>query len=144
MANEGFPLLATTTITTAVTGQAGTVLELGRAGMAADGLVAEAKFDYGSGGTSAKVYVQTSLDNGATWIDLMSFAFATTDASKVSAVQLNTAPASQAFAPSDGALSDNTVIQGVIGDRLRTKLTTTGTYAGDTTIAVWISLKGVR
>lgn len=141
MANEAFPLLPTTTITTAVTGEVGAVKELGRAGLKAGGLVAQATFDYGSGGTSAKAWVQTSLDNGTTWVDIMSFAFTTADAKKVSSVSTDVAPASQAFAPADGALSDNTVVNGVLGDRLRVKYTTTGTYAGDTTLAVWVSPK---
>lgn len=141
MANTAIPLLPVTTITGAgtVTGDAyvlGPVM--------ADGLVAEAIFDYGSGGTTAKIWIQTSLDGGTTWIDIISLAFLLADASKVSAISTLIAPAAQAFSPSDGALADNTVIQGVLGDRIRAKLVTTGTYAGSTTIAVWVALRGVR
>jgi hypothetical protein len=141
MANTAIALLPTTTITTAAT-VTGDAYVLGPRD--ADGLIVESIFDYGSGGTTAKVFVQTSLDGGTTWIDIISHAFLLADLSKVSAVSTTIAPSSQAFAPSDGALADNTVVNGVLSDRIRVKLVTTGTYAGGTTIAVWASLRGVR
>lgn len=107
-----------------------------------DYLVVEAKFLYGSGGTNATAYVQTSLDNGLTWVDVICFQFTTSAASKISAVTTHIAPAAQAFAPSDGALTANTVIQGVLGDRLRLKYVTTGTYGGATSLAVYATIKG--
>jgi hypothetical protein len=134
-------LLPETTITTAVTGQvpgpASVPLSPGVTYLA---LVA--KFDWGSGGTSAKCYVQTSLDNGATWMDVASFAFTTADGVKRSILTTGVAPAAQAAAPTDGTLADDTVVNGVIGSRLRVKVTTTGTYAGSTTLAVWATPKG--
>lgn len=96
----------------------------------------EAIFAYGSGGTTAKAYVQTSFDAGATWVDIACFAFATASASKVSSITGELAPASQAFAPSDGALADNTIVQGVLGDQLRVKLVVAGTYAESTITVV--------
>lgn len=141
MANTAIPLLPTTAITAAAT-VVGDAYVFGP--RTPEGLVVESIFDYGSGGTTAKVFVQTSLDGGTTWFDVVSQAFATTDASKVSAVSTAIAPASQAFAPGDAALTDNTVVQGVLGDRIRAKLVTVGTYAGSTTIAVWASLRGAE
>ena len=140
MANTAIPLLPTTTITAAgtVTGDAYVF-----GPRTALGLIVESIFDYGSGGTTAKVYIQTSLDGGTTWFDVVSHAFATTDANKVSGITTLIAPASQGFAPGDAALTDNTIIQGVLGDRIRVKLVTAGTYAGSTTVAVWASLTGV-
>lgn len=141
MANTSFLLLPETTITGAgtVTGDA---YVLGHLESAA--LIAETIFTYGSGGTSAKLYVQTSLDGGATWVDIASFAYATATASKVSALSTGIAPGAQAFTPSDGSLTDNTIVNGVIGDRIRAKLITAGTYAGGTKIACWVALKGGR
>lgn len=105
-------------------------------------LVAQAKFIYGSsGGTSTKCYVQTSLDGGTTWVDIISFAFTTATATKVSSVTGYIAPGSQALAPTDGSLADNTVINGVIGDRFRLKYVTTGTYVGATSIEVKIVIR---
>lgn len=98
-------------------------------------LAAEAKFVYAAGGTTFKAWIQTSLDGGVTWIDVMSFAFATTTASKVSAVVSTTALAAGAT-PSDGALADNTILSGLIGDRIRVKWTSTGVYSGATTIVI--------
>jgi len=51
-------------------------------------------------------------------------------------------PGTQGVAATDGTLADNTANQGMIGDRIRAKLITTGTYAGGTTMAVWASLRG--
>ncbi len=107
-----------------------------------DYLTVEAKFLYGSGGTNATAYVQTSLDGGLTWVDIMCFQFTTAAASKVSSVTTHIAPGTQAFAPSDGGLSANTIINGVIGDRIRLKYVTTGTYGGATSLAVYMIAKG--
>lgn len=105
-------------------------------------LVAQAIVVYGSGGTTIKAWVQTSLDGGETWVDIMSFAFTTASLSKISACNAYIAPAAQAFAPGDAALADNTIIQGVMGDRVRVKYTTTGTYADSTTLAIDAIAKG--
>src|SRR4051812_39161393 len=81
-------LLTSTTIGAAVTGTTTTpVVRL--AGM--NYLIVEAKFTYGAGGTTVTAWIQTTVDNGATWIDIMNFAFTTAAASKVSAVTAVTA-----------------------------------------------------
>lgn len=111
---------------------AGTTVTAARTGLSgAAYLLMQAAFDYGSGGTLAKAYVQTSLDGGASWIDIACFAFATSDATrlmKVMAVGSVTNPVT----PTDGSLADNTVLDGVIGDRIRGKLVVVGTYAAST------------
>lgn len=106
-----------------------------------DQVTMQSVFLYGSDGTTVKAWLQTSFDNGATWVDVASHAFATTAATKISSVTAGIAPASQAFAPADGALTDNTVVNGVIGDRLRVKVITAGTYAGATSLNVWVSAR---
>ena len=96
----------------------------------------EAIFTYGSGGTSAKAYVQTSLDAGATWFDVACLAFATTTASKLASLS-STVAVTTAPAPTDGSLTDNTVRGGgPLGDRIRVKTLVDGTYAGGTTLAI--------
>jgi len=92
-------------------------------------LTVESQFTYGSSGTTAKLYVQTSLDDGDSWFDIACHAFTTATAKKISAVCRAVAPASQAFAPTDGTLADDTVVNGVLGDRIRVKLVVVGTYA---------------
>lgn len=104
----------------------------------------ECNFVYGSGGTTADVYIQTSLDGGLTWIDIMEFAFTTSSLRKVNSVSIAPAVVTN-FPPvtaSDGALTANTSLQGILGDRLRAKYVTTGTYAGSTTLAIYATVKG--
>lgn len=101
----------------------------------------ESIFLYGAGGTTTKVFIQTSLDGGTTWFDVAQHAFTTAAASKVSSVTALIAPAAQALTPGDAALTDNTIIQGVLGDRLRAKVVSTGTYTGATSVAVYAVVK---
>jgi hypothetical protein len=135
---DGAALLWSKTITTAIAAPGETQSVLTGVGVA-DQITMSSIFDYGSGGTTAKAWLQTSLDNGATWVDVISHAFTTADLTRVSSIYGDVAPASQAFAPSDGALADNTVINGVLGDRFRVKVITTGTYAGSTTLNVYVT-----
>lgn len=131
-ADLALALLAETVVTTAVTGQVSTerLLPIGTKALAV-----QVNFTYGSGGTSAKLYIQTSLDRGVTWIDIACFALTTATARRASVVHLNTALAAN-ITPADAALADNTILNGLLGDRVRTKLTTVGTYAGNTRIQV--------
>lgn len=99
------------------------------------------KFTYGSGGTTVKVYIQTSLDGGVTWIDIICFAFALATLTKVVAVSAHVASAAPST-PTDGTLADNTKNDGLIGDRFRAKYVSTGTYAGGTALEVEIIVKG--
>lgn len=130
-------LLATATITTAASHTEDAVV--GFAGVTY--LVAVATFVYGSGGTNATAYVQTSLDNGTSWLDIMSFQFTTASAVKVSAVSTGVA-LTAATTGTDGALTANTIVNGLLGDRFRVKWVTTGTYAGGTTLGVSVVAKG--
>lgn len=97
-------------------------------------LLVEAAFVYGSGGTTAKAWVQTRV-KGGTWRDVMNFAFLIASLTKFQKVSIVTALAAN-IAASDAALADNTILDGFLGDELRIKYTTTGTYAGSTTLAL--------
>jgi hypothetical protein len=133
-------LLAATAITTAVANQVSDVV-LGLVGMRY--LIAEAKFVYGSDGTTATAWVQTSIDGGVTWIDILCFQFTTASASKLFAVTATPAtPLGVSVTPGDAALAANSIVDGVLGDRLRVKYTTTGTYGGTTTLSVDVIAKG--
>lgn len=131
MNNPGYYSLADLPITTALTGSTQTAIE-NLEGMLAGTI--QAKFAYGSGGTSAKAYVQTTLDDGLTWVDIASFAFTTSSATKIINLSGLT-PKTTAVTPSDGALSDDTCVDGVLGNALRVKITTTGIYS-NTTLSV--------
>lgn len=141
MANASVALIPTTTVTTATT-ITGDAYVFGN--RTPEGVSFETIFAWGSGGTTAKTFIQTSLDGGLTWFDIANQAFTTAIASKVSAVSTAIAPGTQGVAATDGTLADNTVNNGVLGDRIRAKVITTGTYAGGTTIAVWASVRGTH
>jgi len=120
------------TITTAVTASVSATLQL----INVRNLYIQGKFTYGSGGTSAKAWLQTSLDGGTSWIDIANFAFTTATATRV--YSLDGTAVTTIYTPTDATLTDNTVKNGILGDKYRVKYTTTGTYAGSTTLAVSI------
>lgn len=131
-------LLAETTITTAVTKSTSTpVTDL----EGVKYIAAQAIFDYGSGGTTAKFYLQTSFDGGTTWTDIASWSFTTADATKFHVVKTAIAVAANQSIQ-DNQLSANSILDGTIGDRLRISWTTTGTYAGGTTVKIDAVIKG--
>lgn len=127
-------LLPSTTITTAVSGSTSPVATVENA--VAVSLTCQ--FGYGSGGTSAKAWVQTSVD-GDVWTDIACFAFTTTSLNKVAAVSMNIAH-THATA-TDATLGDNSIANGRLGNQFRVKYTTTGTYAGGTTLEVTADFK---
>lgn len=96
-----------------------------------------AKVNYVSGGATIALLVQTSLDDGVTWIDVVSFAFTTASGLKVA--NLN-GQASKAVA-SIGGLTGDGINDGVLGSKMRLVGTTTGTYAGATSYEVRINAR---
>ena len=99
---------------------------------------AQAVFLYGASGTDAMAWVQTSLDNGSTWFDIINFRFALTAATLIASVKNFVAATAITNTPLDAALADNTILDGIIGDRLRVKWSSTGTYTGSTSLAVTV------
>lgn len=97
----------------------------------------QARFNYGSGGTTLKVDVETSLDHGLTWLPIVRLAFGTASAVKVANLSGMTPKAPAAVA----ALSDDAVLDGILGDRLRARITSTGTYGGNTSVSVRASVR---
>lgn len=125
------------TITTAQTASTKTSVR----GLArAKSLAIHCIFDYGSGGTTAKVWVQTSFDGGTTWVDIANFAHTTSDLSRAYNLTSNTA-VTTVYTVTDGTLADDTCKDGLIGDQLRVKFTSTGTYGGTTTMKVYAVAK---
>lgn len=136
MLNPGDYSLCDLSITTALSGVAQTPIQN------LDGILAatiEARFAYGSGGTTAKAWVQVSPDDGTTWIDIASFAFTTSSAIKVINLSGLT-PVTTAITPTDGSMADNTVQDGILASLMRVKVTTTGTYS-NTILAVRVSTR---
>lgn len=113
---------------TAAVGAAGTIVTDWIAGL--EGLLALSaliQFAYGSGGSSCKVYLQTSFDDGVTAVDVACVALTTASAAKALNFSGLT-PVTTAVTPSDGALADNTAQDGILGPRFRLKIVSTGTY----------------
>lgn len=124
--------LLTLPITTAQAAQVGNIIKLPSHCI---GLSVLANFTYGSGGTTADAWVQTSLDGGNTWMDIFEFSFALASAKKAMTVISESAVLTPTT-PADGTLTANTAIAGFIGDRVRVKYTTVGTYGGSTVLQI--------
>lgn len=101
---------------------------------ATEHLVAQAKFTYGSGGTSAKFYIQTSLDGQVTWFDIICFAFTNESARKIGHATLGVEEANPEDIE-DAELQDNMSRNGVMGDVFRIKYVIVGSYV-DTRICI--------
>jgi hypothetical protein len=137
MLNPGDYGLATIAVAGAITASVQTSIN-DLEGMKAASI--ECQFNYGSGGTTVKVWIQTTLDAGITWIDIANFAFTTASGTKVINLSGLT-PVTTAITPTDGAMADNTCQDGVLGSALRAKITTTGTYAGSSNLAVKVNAR---
>jgi hypothetical protein len=130
MLSPGYYSLGNFSITAADTasGDAVTGLE----GMLAASV--QLRFVYGSGGTNAKAYIQTSFDQGNTWVDVATVLFE--QANETRLVNLSgLTPKTTQVTPTDGSLGDDTAVDGLLGDRVRVKVISTGTYAGSTTLS---------
>lgn len=95
-------------------------------------LTAVFDFDYGSGGTSLDLWLQTSFDGGTNWYDLIHpTQFTTADAVEIYSVS---AAGDLTVAPTEGskALTAGTVQSGMIGDLVRVAGTVVGTYVAST------------
>ena len=98
------------------------------------GVTLQANFNYGSsGGTSIKADIETTCDQGTTWVPIARFAFTTV--SKETLFNLSgLTPKTTAVTPA--ALSDDSVVDGIFGDRLRCRITTVGAYVGNASLAI--------
>jgi hypothetical protein len=95
----------------------------------------QGNFTYDSGGTTVDAFVQTSLDNGATWCDIAQFHFTTASARFLYNLNSQT-PITAEATPTDGALAANTSKDGILGNQIRVKYATTGTYGGASALSV--------
>ncbi|RWP31816.1 hypothetical protein [Mesorhizobium sp.] len=133
MDNPGIYSLGDLAITAAGTQVGEWVTELD--GMLA--ALAQLRLAYGSGGTTIRAYVQTSLDGGTTAVDIACALFGAASETAVLNFSALTPKLTQ-VTPTDGALADDTAVDGVLGDRLRLKVVSTGTYAGSTVLSTRI------
>lgn len=133
MNNAGVYTLAAVDLTAALTAQAYTAIE-DLEGMSEASL--DVYFQYGSGGTTCVVTISTSFDGGTTWVQIARFEFTT--ATRRATAKLG-GGASWDVA-TYAALSVEGIRDGVLGDRLRAEITSTGTYA-NTTVGVRASVR---
>jgi hypothetical protein len=121
MVNPGTYDLCTLAITTALTNSAQTpIVDLD--GMAAANLLFE--LIGGTGGGTISALVQTSFDDGNTWLDISLKTYTNTAVKTRCVLENNAAAAMVDYA----ALVATGVNNGLLGDRLRAVITSTGTY----------------
>ena len=93
-------------------------------------VIIQANFSYGNLGASGNIvnaYVQTSLDGAETWTDVANFAFGNVTARKVANLSSLT-PKTSIVTPTDGSLTPNTVVDGIVGPLWRVKYTSSQVY----------------
>jgi hypothetical protein len=75
------------------------------------------------------------------WFDVMAFHFTTTAARKILKVREETAVVAS-VTESDGALSDDTAVSGIIGSHVRARIVSAGTaYSSGTSIDVYLRIE---
>jgi hypothetical protein len=94
----------------------------------------QANFTYGSAGSSVDCWVQTSLDN-SNWIDVCNFHLDGSSQRYLFNLSAET-PITSQYTPTDGSLSANTAVDGILGNRWRVKYSSSGTYAGGTSLTI--------
>lgn len=99
-------------------------------------LTAQFQFMTGSGSSgTVTAYLQTSIDQGQTPIDIAAVAFTT--ASATSVVNLcGLTPKTTPVTPWQQALSAGTCVDGILGDRFRVVVVSTGTYLNSSSLNV--------
>lgn len=125
-------------ITTPVTGEAQTAIT-GLVGARA--VTIETRFDCDGGGGECRVWIQTALDKGGvTWMDVACFAFTTSSAVRLVNLSAMT-PFSSQVTPTNGALADNTCVDGVLGISLRALVTVSGSAYSNTSLTVYATVR---
>jgi len=103
-------------------------VQLGRIPNQAVFLAVQANLVWAAGGTTCRCYIQTSLDGGETWCDIMCFHMVAASQRLVGAVCSTITLGGGTLTPGDGALADDTLIQGLVGDHIRMRMTVAGGY----------------
>jgi hypothetical protein len=107
-----------------------------------DSLIIQGNRNYGSGGTTIDVWVQTSIDGGTNWTDIANFHW-TTAGGRLMFTLSSATPVTTQYTRTDGTFAANTCKDGVLGNMYRAKYTTTGTYASDTNVRIDLMTDGL-
>lgn len=101
-----------------------------------DALSLQATFNSGSGGVSATIYFQTSLDQGATACDIAAVQFTTANGAAIA--NISAINQTGLFAPVAQELTPGTIQGGgVLGDRFRAVVVVAGAYASPASLSLW-------
>lgn len=85
-----------------------------------------ARFVPGTGGATAVGVVKTTFNQGASWVDIARFDFATSQAEKAYTLTAKAVESPYTAA----ALAAEGSVGGLLGDRFKAVVTSTGTYVG--------------
>jgi hypothetical protein len=93
------------------------------------------RMSYGasSGTPSVRAYLQTTGDEGTTVCDIACVLFEAASEHKMLNFSALTPKLSQ-VTPTDASLADDTAVDGILGNKLRLKVVTIGTYSGSTQV----------
>lgn len=104
------------------------------ASLAINSVLLHAKVVVVGGGGECDAYVQTRI--AGAWVDVANFHATTASLERFFNLSTRT-PVTTIGTPASGALTDNTAVDGLIGDILRVKLVTSGTaYTGASTLKI--------
>ena len=101
---------------------------------AAIDMTLQANFTYGSGGVACDCWIQTSVDN-LRWCDIANFHFDTSSARYLFNLTSST-PVTSQYTPTDATLDPNTAVDGLLGHWFRCKYSSSGIYAGCTSLMI--------
>lgn len=96
-------------------------------------LLLQIRYKFGSGDGEVDYFIQTSLDGGATPIDIAAFKFG--KETKVKIVNLSATTPRAPFEPTNGELAPDSVVDGVIGGVIRSVARSTGKFSDGTTLS---------
>ena len=109
------------------------------------GFTAQAAVQAGSGTTddaTAAVYIATSIDQGTRWVDVAVMRFDAAGGVLLASVEAASTP--EPITPTDGALADDSessIVDGIMGDRLKAKIITTGTWGGGSVASIRVCVR---
>jgi len=109
------------------------------------GFTAQASIQAGDGTSddaTAAVYIGTSIDQGTRWCDVAVMRFDASGGVLISTVEIESTP--EPITPTDGGLqddSDSSIVAGIMGDRLKAKIVTTGTWGGGSVASIRVCVR---
>lgn len=101
----------------------------------------EARFSpIGTTGTGLTAWLQTTLDQGLSYIDIARFDFGGTAEIKYANLSGLT-PKTTPLNPTDGGLGPNSCVDGILGDQLVLKLSSTGTFGAGSVLSGRVAVR---